>query len=77
MADLFGLKEREQALKCIEESYGIKKAAQGCSISTLDSRTDEEEADDSGKGLTLYRLGQVYQELGDHSKAFTLLFKGV
>ena len=46
-------------------------------ISTLDSRTDKEEADNLGKGLTLYRLGQVYQELGDHSKAFTLIFKGV
>eukprot|EP00956_Cyclotella_meneghiniana_P029108 scaffold69513_cov76-Cyclotella_meneghiniana.AAC.3 len=40
-------------------------------ISTLDSITDEEEVDNSGKGLTLYRLGQVYQELGDDSKAFT------
>ena len=39
-------------------------------IGTLDSRTDEEEADNSGDGLMLYRLGQVYQELGDHSKAF-------
>ena len=58
------LGDYEGSLECLAQA-----------ISTLDSRTEEEEADNSGKGLTLYLLGQVNQVLGDHSR-HSLIFKG-
>jgi tetratricopeptide (TPR) repeat protein len=40
-------------------------------LSVLDANADNEEVDNAAKGRTLYRLGQIYEETGNNSKALS------